>query len=146
MAQINILHFLEQIKLISSQKSTTTVFMFLNGVERWWWSTELLSKSIAYGLNMTKPWCTKCKHLQKIKHFICLKHEIMKKMNIYRQPSIHLINMFEQQWLYSAFSISTHAQMKTRNSAFSQKLHGTKSIRSVTCRHPTGNYNIPAVS
>lgn len=47
---------------------------------------------------------------------------------------------------YSAFSISTHAQMKTRNSAFSWKLHGTKGIRSVTCRHPTGNYNIPAVS
>lgn len=57
-------------------------------IERWWWwSTELLSKSIAYGLNMTKPWCTKCKHLQKIKHFICLKHEIMK--NEYIQATLY---------------------------------------------------------
>lgn len=120
--------------------------MFLNGVERWWWwSTELLSKSIAYGLNMTKPWCTKCKHLQKIKHFICLKHEIMKKW-IYTGNPLSISSTCLNNNGYSAFSISTHAQMKTRNSAFSWKLHGTKGIRSVTCRHPTGNYNIPAVS
>lgn len=47
---------------------------------------------------------------------------------------------------FSAFLISIHAQMKRRNNAFSWKLHGIKGIRSVTCRHPTGNYNIPAAS
>lgn len=59
------------------------VFMFSNRAEKgWWWDTELLLKSIAYGLSLIKYWYTNAdilKYLQNIKHFIRLKHEIMKK-------------------------------------------------------------------
>lgn len=70
------------------------VFMFSNRAEKgWWWDTELLLKSIAYGLSLIKYWYTNAdilKYLQNIKHFIRLKHEIMKKneyINVTPYPS-----------------------------------------------------------